>query len=74
MFTAKIPAADAGEHEITASFYADNQIAVQKTERRDDQLLLRPSGSYRKDGLRRDDQSDRGQSLPRPGRSDLVGL
>jgi len=25
----KIPAADAGEHEITASFYADNQIAVQ---------------------------------------------
>jgi DNA-binding beta-propeller fold protein YncE len=26
----KIPAADAGEHEITASFYVDNQIAVQK--------------------------------------------
>jgi hypothetical protein len=26
----KIPAADAGEHEITASFYADNQVAVQK--------------------------------------------
>jgi YD repeat-containing protein len=25
----KIPAADAGEHEITASFYVDNQIAVQ---------------------------------------------
>jgi sugar lactone lactonase YvrE len=26
----KIPAADAGEHEITASFYTDNQVAVQK--------------------------------------------
>ena len=26
----KIPAADAGEHEITASFYVDNQIATQK--------------------------------------------
>ncbi len=26
----KIPAADAGEHEITASFYTDNQTAVQK--------------------------------------------
>jgi YD repeat-containing protein len=26
----KIPAADAGEHEITASFYADSQVAVQK--------------------------------------------
>jgi tripartite motif-containing protein 71 len=26
----KISAADAGEHEITASFYADNQVAVQK--------------------------------------------
>jgi len=26
----KIPAADAGEHEITASFYVDNQVAVQK--------------------------------------------
>jgi DNA-binding beta-propeller fold protein YncE len=26
----KIPAADAGEHEITASFYVDSQIAVQK--------------------------------------------
>src|SRR3984957_9940703 len=25
----KIPAADAGEHEITGSFYVDNQIAVQ---------------------------------------------
>ncbi len=26
----KIPAVDAGEHEITASFYTDNQTAVQK--------------------------------------------
>jgi YD repeat-containing protein len=26
----KIPAADAGEHEITASFYVDNQVASQK--------------------------------------------
>ena len=26
----KIPAADAGEHEMTASFYVDNQIAIQK--------------------------------------------
>ncbi len=26
----KIPAVDAGEHEITASFYTDNQVAVQK--------------------------------------------
>jgi DNA-binding beta-propeller fold protein YncE len=26
----KIPASDAGEHEITASFYVDNQVAVQK--------------------------------------------
>jgi sugar lactone lactonase YvrE len=26
----KVPAADAGEHEITASFYADNQVAIQK--------------------------------------------
>ena len=26
----KIPAADAGEHEMTASFYVDNQVAAQK--------------------------------------------
>jgi YD repeat-containing protein len=26
----KIPAADAGEHEITGSFYVDNQVVVQK--------------------------------------------
>jgi YD repeat-containing protein len=26
----KVPAVDAGEHEITASFYLDNQVATQK--------------------------------------------
>src|SRR3984957_11220302 len=29
----KIPAADAGEHEITGSFYVDNQVAVQTQNR-----------------------------------------
>ncbi len=44
----KIPAADAGEHEITASFYVDNQITVQKQDGETTSYTYDPSGRTEK--------------------------
>ena len=44
----KIPAADAGEHEITASFYADNQVAVQKQNGETTDYFYDPAGRTEK--------------------------
>ena len=44
----KIPAADAGEHEIAASFYADNQISVQKQNGETTNFFYDPAGRTEK--------------------------
>jgi YD repeat-containing protein len=44
----KIPAADAGEHEITASFYVDNQVAVQKQNGETTSYTYDPAGRTEK--------------------------
>jgi len=40
----KIPAADAGEHELTASFYVDNEVAVQKQNGETTEYFYDPAG------------------------------
>jgi DNA-binding beta-propeller fold protein YncE len=40
----KVPAADAGEHEITASFYVDNQVATQKENGETTSYIYDPAG------------------------------
>jgi DNA-binding beta-propeller fold protein YncE len=40
----KMPAADAGEHEITASFYVDNQVYVQKQNGETSTYFYDPAG------------------------------
>jgi hypothetical protein len=40
----KIPAADAGEHEIAASFYTDNQVASQKQNGETTNYIYDPAG------------------------------
>ena len=42
--TTKMPAADAGKHEITSTYYVDNQLASENPERRDIQYAYDPSG------------------------------
>jgi DNA-binding beta-propeller fold protein YncE len=44
----KIPAADAGAHEIIASFYADNQVAVQKQNEETTNYTYDPAGRTEK--------------------------
>ncbi len=41
---AKMPAADAGEHEITSTYYVDNQIATQEQNKSLDNYIYDPAG------------------------------
>ncbi len=47
------PANDAGGHELTSEYYVDSQIATQNTERRDDQIPLRPRWPHNGNSLRK---------------------